>query len=58
MAFFSFFLGGRFIMVYHDFHLLHLTVELKVLHALFVATGAGLFFCVWPMYGVLVGVFL
>ena len=40
-------------MGYHDFKLLHLTIELDGIRALFVAARAGLLLLVWPLHGVL-----
>ena len=45
-------------MGYHGIRLLHLTVELDGITMIFVASGAGLFVFVWPLRGVLLGVFL
>ena len=45
-------------MGYHGVHLLRLSVELDGLATLYVSIGAGLFFFVRLLHGVLIGLFL
>ena len=45
-------------MRYHGFHLLSLAVKLDGLTTLFIVAGAGLSLFVWPVCGVIIGLFL
>ena len=45
-------------MGYHGVHLLRFAVELDGLTTLLVAAGASFFVFLWPMCGVLLGLFL
>ena len=45
-------------MVYHGVNLLRLAVKLDGIVTLFLADGAGFFIFVWPLHGILLGLFL
>ena len=53
-----FFPCDGYIMGYHDGNLLRLAVKLDSLTTPFLAIRAGFFLFVWPLRGVLLGVFL